>query len=97
MLSPASQRIATYGERPSLPYLSPDALVYAPKPHEGIPYTMEGLPLQTCLLIEIDAPIPLHSRAETYKAELLGTSNQYAVGQAPTNGIYTGVEGGYYL
>jgi len=94
MLSPASQRIATYGERRSLPYLSPDALVSAPKPWEGVPYTMEGLPLQTCLLLEIDAPTPPHSRAETYKAEVLGTSNQYAVGQAPTSGIYTGVEEG---
>lgn len=89
----ASFKIALYEERKSLPYLSPAALVASPKPWEGIPYRCEGLPLQTCAMIDIEAPYPVHSRAQNYQADLLRTSNQYAIGRAPTSGIYTGVEG----
>ena len=91
----ASYEIAKYQERRSLPYASPAHLVVSPTPHRGIPYVMLGLPVQTCEMIDIEAPIPPHSRAYTYQAEVQRSSDQYGIGQAPTVGIYTGVEGSY--
>lgn len=81
-----------YVARPGQPYLSGAHTVTAQLGPFGVPYWMQGLPVQTCNNEYITAPVPQEKSAITHQAQLLYAAGQYGIGSAPTNGIFTGVE-----
>lgn len=85
--------IDQYELRPgNRPYLSPVYVTTAVNGPFGVPYWVEGLPIQTCNMSIITAPDPGQKSAITHQAKLVYQAGQYGVGTAPTTGIYTGVE-----
>jgi hypothetical protein len=84
--------INQYVLRPGQPYLSGAHILSAVKALSGVPYWMAGLAIQTCNNMYITAPEPAQKSKITHSASQLYTAGQYAVGQAPTSGIFTGVE-----
>ena len=86
--------INQYQQRACVPYFSPAHIIQAFPilgPF-GIPYKMFGLPVQTCTNMYISAPTPYQASSITHQANTLYTAGQYGIGQAPTSGIFTGVE-----
>lgn len=88
-----NQELSTLIARTSVPYLSPLRVTGTVNGPWGFPWTMTGLLLQTCDLKIVTAPEPTHkSGREKGDAHTLYTAGQYAVGSAPTKGVFTGVE-----
>ena len=58
----------------------------------GVPYWMQGLATQTCNNNYITAPTPWQAAQITHEVKPLYAAGQFAVGQAPTSGVFTGVE-----
>src|SRR5512146_2711391 len=58
----------------------------------GVHYVMQGLAVQTCEEIYISTPEPNMRGIITHRADTLSNAGQAPIGQAPTAGIYTGVE-----
>lgn len=84
--------IDQYVLRPGHPYLSGASTLTALVGPFGVPYHMQGLALQTCVNRYISAPSPWRASTITHSTKTLSTTGQYAIGAAPTSGIYTGVE-----
>lgn len=78
--------------RPGQPYFSAAYIMSADLGPWGVPYWMRGIPLQTCTNMYITAPGPWQKSIITHAAQLAYSAGQYAVGSAPTGGVYTGVE-----
>lgn len=81
--------------RPGAVYRSPAHLVNYQKHAYGTPYWQQpgGIPLQTMLSVTVSTPE--RERIKGINFYPINQSQQTAVkgyGQAPTNGIYTGVE-----
>lgn len=81
-----------YELRAGQPYLSGARVLSVVRAVAGIPYTMVGLAVQTCTNMIISAPEPQKKSEITHQAVQSVSAGQYGVGQAPTSGIYTGVE-----
>lgn len=84
--------IGQYNIRPGQPYLSGAHTITAVNGPFGIPYTMQGLAIQTCNNMYISAPEPPIASTITHSAKQTVSAGQWAVGAAPTSGIFTGVE-----
>lgn len=87
--------IQSYDTRYMVPYLSGAYIVEALPTLGpwGTPYWMQGIPLQTCNMNAITAPHPQQRSSMTHIVRGTQQAGQVAFGQAPTKGIYTGVEG----
>lgn len=81
-----------YVLREGQPYLSPAHIMSTDNGPWGVPYWMEGLALQTCVNMYVSAPEPWQKSTITHQAQTTYTAGQYGNGQAPTSGVYTGVE-----
>jgi hypothetical protein len=88
----ASDQIRQYEERPSIPYSSPAFQVTPQFGPFGVPYWMQGFPMQTCNMQTITAPLPYQKSKITHAVGQSYRHANTAIGQAPTSGIYTGVE-----
>lgn len=86
--------IDKYVQRVGSTYLSPAHTMNVENGPFGVPYWMEGLPIQTCNNMTITAPGPWQKNIMFQKSPVTYTAGQYAIGQAPTRGVYTGVEDG---
>lgn len=84
--------IGQYNIRPGQPYLSGAHTITAEIGPFGVPYWMQGLAVQTCTNMYISAPEPPIASTITHSAQQTISAGQYAVGAAPTSGIFTGVE-----
>lgn len=84
--------INQYVLRPGQPYLSPAHTLTANNGPFGVPYWMSGLAVQTCNNMYITAPVPQKKSTITHQAKQLYSAGQYAIGAAPTSGVFTGVE-----
>lgn len=77
--------------RNGAPYFSPAHIMSTGNGPWGIPYVMAPLAVQTCDMTLISAqngPIQPYGNGQ---AKPITTSMQYVIGQAPTDGVYTGV------
>lgn len=83
-----------YVQRVNSTYLSPANTLYYQSGQFGVPYWMQGLALQTCVNMYISAPEPWQKNILTHQVSTIYNAGQYGNGQAPTNGVYTGVEDG---
>ena len=93
-MDPLSQEIGTYEWRVSTPYPSPAYQVTPDFGPYGVPYWMRGFPIQQCYLdLGVEAPTPYAKSVIFQPAGNYHNAGQYAFGAAPTEGIYTGVEG----
>lgn len=90
--SPDYLGINQYEFRVGAPYLSPEKVVYYAGGPFGVPYWMEGIAVQGTNFGYITAPTPWQASIITHSANTLYTAGQVAYGQAPTSGVYTGVE-----
>jgi hypothetical protein len=88
----ASEQIAQYEERPSIPYFSP-AFQVTPEygPFGVMVWMSEPLHIQTCLEMIVAAPLPPQKSKITHAVRAFQNAGQAPVGQSPTMGIYTGV------
>lgn len=77
--------------RAGRPYLSPAHIVSADDGGFGVPYWMSGLPMAPWPHLSIAAPDRLKD-TQFHTAQLLQSNPIFGSGQAPTSGIYTGVE-----
>jgi hypothetical protein len=84
--------IEQYSLRAGTPYLSPSHIISAVLGPWGVPYWMQGLAMQTTNNNYINAPRPYLASSITHQAGNLYTAGQYGIGQAPTSGVFTGVE-----
>ncbi len=87
----ASEEIASYEWRPSIYYPSPARQVTPVFGPWGIPYKMLGIEIQNTNFQHIEAPIPPQKSIITHPVYAIYNAGQYAFGQAPTSGVYTGV------
>ena len=89
------EAIQTYQARYAEPYLSGNYVIDQQPtlgPY-GMPYWMAGIATQTCENFVLNAPVAQQKSSMTHIARTLSNAGQAPVGQAPTRGIYTGVEG----
>lgn len=84
--------INQYTTRYGVPYFSPSYVMTVGNGPFGVPYHMQGLAMQTCNNMYISAPEAYHKSTIYHSAKTLHTAGQYVIGQAPTAGVYTGVE-----
>lgn len=86
--------IQTYNTRYATPYLSGAAIIdaYEGKAPHGIPYWMTGIQMQTCNNQSITAPRPYMKSSMTHIARPISQVGQAPALQAPTSGIFTGVQ-----
>ena len=88
-----SQAIGQYNWLPGATYPSPAYQVTPDFGPYGVPYRMIGIPIQTCVMdLGVEAPTPYAASAIFQPAGQYYNAGQYGFGQAPTQGIYTGVE-----
>jgi hypothetical protein len=87
------EAIQQYVLRAGAPYLSPQFISQAPTHQSGVPYWMQGIAMQTCNTLQISAPEPYQKSSITHSSPTVYQAGQYAIGSAPTTGVYTGVEG----
>ena len=94
VLQPATGALGInqYEIRPGQPYLSGAHTLSANNGPFGVPYWMSGLAVQTCNNQIITAPVPQKKSIITHQAKQIYSAGQYVVGQAPTSGVFTGVE-----
>ena len=87
--------IQSYNTRYMTPYLSGAHIIEALPTLGpfGVPYWIQGIPPQTCNMNAITAPHPQQRSSMTHIVRPTRQAGQVAFGQAPTRGIYTGVEG----
>lgn len=84
--------LSQYNLRIGSNYLSPSYITTTSVGPFGVPYWMQGIALQTCNNNYITVPTPFQNSIITHAANAIYTAGQFAIGQAPTSGIYTGVE-----
>ena len=86
--------ISQYNVRWYVPYLSGAATLSALENNGpwGVPYWMQSLPIQTTNNDYITTPEPVERSRITHRVDPLSNAGQAPVGQAPTKGVYTGVE-----
>ena len=88
-----SQAIGQYNWLPGATYPSPAYQVSPDFGPYGVPYWMLGFTFKTCEEdLGVAAPTPYAKSAILQPAGNYHSAGQYAVGRAPTQGIYTGVE-----
>lgn len=84
--------ITDYQTRAGRVYLSPAEIINWSGGPWGIPWKALYMPLQSCQLFYGTAPTPWQKDIQFQAQETpLYTAGQYAIGSAPTSGIYTGV------
>ena len=90
--------IDQYILRQGAPYLSPAYIVqsFPTLGPFGVPYWMQGLAVQTCTGFtdspNLGAPRPYQNAQIFHHAQNALSAGQYGIGQAPTKGVFTGVE-----
>lgn len=77
--------------RAGAPYYSPSHIVSVVKHGYGVPYWMQGLPLAPWPNLYVSAP-DRHKDIQYHTAQQIQSNPIFGSGQAPVNGIYTGVE-----
>jgi hypothetical protein len=84
-----------YNVRWMNPYLSGRHIVdtYPELGPFGFPYYMAGIATLTCEMFRINAPVAQQRSSMTHIVRPISAVGQAPFGQAPTSGIYTGVEG----
>lgn len=78
---------------PGSPWFQPAHIMSASTgAHSQAPWTMQGYNNLPWLAVTVSAPALAKARPEYHTAQTITQSQVLGVGQAPTSGIYTGVE-----
>lgn len=87
--------LQTYNTRFMNPYLSGAYIIntYPDLGPWGFPYYMAGIATLTCENFILNTPNPQQRSSMTHIVRPISNVGQAPFGQAPTSGIYTGVEG----
>lgn len=86
--------LGTYDIRVGTIYFNPAVQVYSPPGAFGTPYHTPYLPLHTTQNFYGSAPAYGWKANMLYPTKLIPAKNVEGTGQAPTQGVYTGLTGG---